>query len=268
MGNKYLWVSIWEGRSFWARKVSKPIFGLLRRVDRGGLMKGQDLLPCIWWNNRNCASFMMVISLKQLKKHWEEDHIPVTSAALSLDPKRMDHEQPESVQFNWDKEIIAQEVLSSEDAASKKKCRIRVVQKSCIQKRKGEQVKFKNCEHIVHSKAKKKRLGYDERQHSPGQRRKRFPAVAVRGSAACVRPKAERTTCCRLISSVAHVIASISALPSWSRQHGSSGGCAGTSTRRSALVQYTFAPMVSVMHLSWFSSLRSSSVAPLQAQCQ
>jgi len=71
----------------------------------------------------------------------------------------MDHEQPESVQFNWDKEIIAQEVLSSEDAASgKKTCRIRVVQKSCIQKGKGEQVKFKNCEHIVPSKAKKKKV--------------------------------------------------------------------------------------------------------------
>jgi hypothetical protein len=61
------------------------------------------------------------MQLKQLEKRWEEHHVPVTSAALALDPERMDHEQPESVEFHWDKEIIAQEVLSSKDAASKKK---------------------------------------------------------------------------------------------------------------------------------------------------
>ena len=34
------------------------------------------------------------MQLKQLEKRWEEHHIPVTSAALALDPERMDHEQP------------------------------------------------------------------------------------------------------------------------------------------------------------------------------
>ena len=54
-------------------------------------------------------------------------------------------------------------------------------------------------------------LAYDERHHSPGGRRlRRCSAVAERDSAGCVRPKAERTACCRLMSSVAPIIASIS----------------------------------------------------------